>query len=286
MNDSGPAIARDADSGPSKNFGTEPPHNVPQTNEGVPNRVDDNITGDHLAKRRREQGDQTVAADESQTAQPSVVRERPARGFLGRKDSDFEQFDDLLRRKISRRRLDRMEELTTRRALQQQQHRPNPPLDLFRHRDRTFEVCEERTNREQALYNFHGKPIYPPGKKDVDPMTTKDEILREYWELTCVPKEVCKTAISGQIVLREFKAGKHTELRNIDLYIRCACRAGLDAPVIRGIADHCSDEDIRRAAFSAAYGGHEDVIDLLADEYHVPVTMALMTAQLNLPIMT
>ena len=64
MNDSGPAIARDADSGPSKNFGTEPPHNVPQTNEGVPNRVDDNITGDHLAKRRREQGDQTVAADE------------------------------------------------------------------------------------------------------------------------------------------------------------------------------------------------------------------------------
>ena len=35
-----------------------------------------------------------------------------------------------------------------------------------------------------------GRRVYPPGKVDVDTLKTKEEIVRAFWELTYVPREV------------------------------------------------------------------------------------------------
>ena len=42
----------------------------------------------------------------------------------------------------------------------------------------------------------------------MDTLDTKEEIVRAFWELTYVPREVYETAVGGAHVLRLVKAGK------------------------------------------------------------------------------
>ena len=110
--------------------------------------------------------------------------------------------------------------------------------------------------------------VYPPGKVDVHTLNTKEEIVRAFWELTYVPAEVYMTAVAGAHVLRSVKAGKVGEDRVVvGEYLRWACQAGLDLPVIRGLAEKCLEGDIHTAARRAAKGGHADVLDLWASEF-------------------
>ena len=54
-------------------------------------------------------------------------------------------------------------------------------------------------------------------------------------------------------------------------YLCLACRAGLDLPVIRGLAEKCEGLYIGIAAEQAAMGGHTDVLDLLAGEFDAKI---------------
>jgi hypothetical protein len=110
--------------------------------------------------------------------------------------------------------------------------------------------------------------VYPPGKVDVDTLNTKEEIVRAFWELTCVPVEVYKTAVGGAHVLRSVKAGDVGEDPVVvGSCLIWACLAGLDLPVICGLAEKCGKWDIEMAAQEAAEGGHTDALDLLASEF-------------------
>ena len=85
-----------------------------------------------------------------------------------------------------------------------------------------------------------------------------------------------QTAVGGAHVLRSVKAGKVWDERAdededrmvVFEYLWWACRAGLDLPVIRGLAEKSLEVDINLAAeLGAAQGGHTDVLDLLANEF-------------------
>ena len=102
---------------------------------------------------------------------------------------------------------------------------------------------------------------------EVDTLNTKEEIVRAFWELTYVPAWVYKIAVAGAHVLRLVKAGDVGENPGVYHYLEWACRAGLDLPVIRGLAEKCGEEDIAIAAWVSAAGGHADVLDLLASEF-------------------
>ena len=54
-------------------------------------------------------------------------------------------------------------------------------------------------------------------------------------------------------------------------YLCLACRAGLDLPVIRGLAEKCEGLYIGIAAEQAAMGGHTDVLDILAGEFDAKI---------------
>ena len=60
-------------------------------------------------------------------------------------------------------------------------------------------------------------------------------------------------------------------------YLWLACRAGLDLPVIRGLAEKCGKWDIDWAAEYAAEGGHADVLDLLAGEFGARIEVKCLT---------
>jgi len=113
-----------------------------------------------------------------------------------------------------------------------------------------------------------GRRVYPPGKVDVDTLNTKEEIVRAFWELTYVPAAVYMTAVASAHLLRLVKAGDVGDDRCVvDSYLRWACRAGLDLPVIRGLAEKCGKNAIDGAVYWAVEGGHTDVLDLLASEF-------------------
>jgi ankyrin repeat protein len=126
---------------------------------------------------------------------------------------------------------------------------------------------------------FGGRPVYPPGKVDVDSLTTKEEIVRAFWELTYVPKMVYETAVAGAHVLRSLKAGDVGEDPEVvGSYLYWACRAGLDLSVIRGLAEKCRKDGIDLlAAGRAATGGHTDVLDLLASEFGARIGVYCLT---------
>jgi len=120
--------------------------------------------------------------------------------------------------------------------------------------------------------------IYPPDKVDVDSLETKEEIVRAFWELTYVPAEVYMTAVAGAHVLRSVKAGDVGEdPKVVSLYLWWACRAGLDLPVIRGLAEKCREGGIDLAAEWAATDGHTDVLDLLASEFGARIGVYCLT---------
>ena len=100
----------------------------------------------------------------------------------------------------------------------------------------------------------------------MDTLKTKVEIARAFWALTYV------TAVLGAQVLRLVKAGDVGEDPNVvRWYLRWACRAGLDAPVIRGLAEKIpgltTGFALCNPAVDAAFGGHTDVIQLLHSMY-------------------
>jgi len=136
-------------------------------------------------------------------------------------------------------------------------------------------VEELKRKVREAHPEAGGRRVYPPGKVDVDTLETREEIVRAFWELTYVPKEVYETAVGGAHVLRLVKAGDVPEdpLYLVNYYL-WACRAGLDLSVIPGLAEKCVEmhgeaiEFIHDAAqYAAAMGGHTDVLDLLASEF-------------------
>jgi len=133
---------------------------------------------------------------------------------------------------------------------------------------REMSVEEMKRKVKWAHPFFAGRRVYPPDKVDVDSLTTKEEIARAFWELTYVPREVYETAVGGAHVLRLVKAGDVGEDPDVvGEYLEWACCAGLDLPVIRGLAEKCRERNIDLAAEQAAWGGHADVLDLLASEF-------------------
>ncbi len=126
---------------------------------------------------------------------------------------------------------------------------------------REMSVEEMKEKVRDAHPKLGGRRVYPPGKVEVDTLNTKEEIVRAFWELTYVPKMVYMTAVAGAQVLRLVKAG------DVGKDLEWACRAGLDLPVIRGLAEKCRERDIDVAAERAAAGGHADVLDLLVSEF-------------------
>jgi hypothetical protein len=132
-------------------------------------------------------------------------------------------------------------------------------------------VCEARPK-------IGGRYIYPPDKVDVNTLNTKEEIVRAFWELTYVPRMVYLTAVAGAHVLRLVKAGNVGEdPRVVGEYLLVASRAGLDLPVIRGLAEKCGKGDIDVTAWFAAMGGHTDVLDLLASEFGARIGVYYLT---------
>jgi len=130
-------------------------------------------------------------------------------------------------------------------------------------REMSVEAMKEEVLKAQPLING---PVYPPCKVNVDTLETKEAIVSAFWELTYVPREVYQTAVRSAHVLGLVEAGKVGE--NPRLGLRWACRAGLDASVIRVLAGKCGRLDTSTAAVSAASGGHTDVVDLLASEFY------------------
>ncbi len=134
---------------------------------------------------------------------------------------------------------------------------------------REMEVWEMKRKVREAHPFVGSRHVYPPDKVDVHTLNTKEEIVRAFWELTYVPMEVYMAAVAGAHVLRSVKAGKVGEGSVVvGEYLFWACRAGLDLPMIRGLAEKCREARIDFAARSgAAWGGHTDVLDLLASEF-------------------
>jgi hypothetical protein len=127
-----------------------------------------------------------------------------------------------------------------------------------------------------------GRDIYPSCKVDVDTLDTKEDIVRAFWELTYVPRVVYQTAVAGVHVLGLVEAGKVGENAYVPVvYLEWACRAGLDASVIRGLACLLAGKwgrgIINEAARQAVVGGHTDVVDLLASEFGAGIDMWCLT---------
>ena len=117
-------------------------------------------------------------------------------------------------------------------------------------REMSVEVMKRKVSDAHPMLD--DRRVYPPHKVDVDTLNTKEEIVRAFWELTYVPKGVYETAVGGAHVLRSVKAGDVGDPKVVSLYLWWACRAGLDLPVIRGLAEKCRERDIDVAAERAA----------------------------------
>ena len=123
--------------------------------------------------------------------------------------------------------------------------------------------------------------IYPRYKVDVDSLRTKEAILDAYRELTYVPVLVYQGAVNGGFTQRLIDRGAVGNVPiGAGLCLSFACFAGLDASVIRGLAEKCGNrkDDIDDAAWNAAMAGHIDVIDLLASEFGAEIDAGGLTA--------
>ena len=143
----------------------------------------------------------------------------------------------------------------------------------------SMSVEEMKERVRDAQRHIGGRLSFPPCKKSLDSLETKEAIAREYWELTCVPVGVYRTAVEGAHVLRAVKAGD-IEDDCVGIYFEWACGAGLDVGVIRRLGTptgRLGVWNIKRAVqLFAASGGHDDVIDLLASEYGARVDVACL----------
>ena len=64
-------------------------------------------------------------------------------------------------------------------------------------------------------------------------------------------------------------------------YLGWACGAGLDLPVIRGLAEKCEEWHIEDVAIAAAGGGHTDVLDVLASEFGARIGVGSLSCALH-----
>jgi hypothetical protein len=145
-------------------------------------------------------------------------------------------------------------------------------------REMSVEEMKEEVEDAHPWFGQQEGHAYPPDKVDVNTLNTKEEIVRAFWELTYVPRDVYRTAVTGAHVLRSVKAGKVGEDPEVVRWYMCwTCRAGLDLPVIRGLAEKCGEDIIGWAAVRAAMGGHTDVLDLLASEFGARITANCLT---------
>jgi hypothetical protein len=143
---------------------------------------------------------------------------------------------------------------------------------------REMTVEEMKRKVRDAHPWLYDRRVYPPGKVDVDTLETKEEIVRAFWVLTYVPGAVYMTAVCGAHVLRLVKAGDVGEDPEVvGDYLCWACGAGLDLPVIRGLAEKCREPRINNAAWFAAAGGHADVLDLLVSEFGARIGLVCLT---------
>ena len=135
--------------------------------------------------------------------------------------------------------------------------------------NREMSVGRMKDQVRRAHPVIDGRRVYPPAKVAIDSLETKEEILLAYPELTCVPDKVYMTAVAGAHVLRLVEAGDVGEDFELVIgeYLFWACRAGLELPVIRWLADRCGTDDIDNAVRGAAAGGHIDALDLLVSEF-------------------
>ena len=144
---------------------------------------------------------------------------------------------------------------------------------------------EEMRDAVRSAHKLHDDTTitYPPSKVDVDSLRTKQAILDAYRELTYVPVLVYQGAVNGGFTQRLINRGV-LDLGNdpfgAGLFLSFACFAGLDASVIRGLAEKCGNrkDDIDDAAWNAAMAGHIDVIDLLASEFGAEIDAVSLNA--------
>ena len=108
-------------------------------------------------------------------------------------------------------------------------------------REMTVEAVREEVRDAHPLIGY--RRVYPPGKVNLNTLNTKEEIVRAFSELTYVPGCVYMTAVAGAHVLRSVKARNVGEdPKVVGVYLLWASLAGLDLPVIRGLAGKCGKE--------------------------------------------
>ena len=114
--------------------------------------------------------------------------------------------------------------------------------------DKTVDVLQRKL---KAMHSHaDGTVAYPPGRPDVYTISTKLELVREYWALTLVPEQVYKAGLHGANVLRELREGGIDGIvgkNNAWMYVIWACEAGLDASLICTLAGRCEKRDLEWA---------------------------------------
>ena len=137
----------------------------------------------------------------------------------------------------------------------------------------TLEEALHRLCAQDATYASHmGRHRSPH---------TREEIMREYGCLAYVPKEVYSNTLRGAHILRMLSSAEGIEELKRDLprsneYLIAACRAGLDPWVVQKLVDECGATLVSWSAGWAAKAGHNEVIDLLIERYHVAASPDLL----------
>ena len=131
----------------------------------------------------------------------------------------------------------------------------------------SVEALKGKVREAHPRHPWFRNVLYPPSLPDVDTLRTKEDIVRYYSMLQYVPAPVYSALMGGLHVVRSLKHNKKPGKKLVGQYLCWACHAGLDLPVIRGLAEKCREFDIAVATRRAAMGGHTDVLDLLASEF-------------------
>lgn len=147
---------------------------------------------------------------------------------------------------------------------------------------------EEMRDAVRRLHKFcleeeNWSPVYPRYKVDVDSLRTKEAILDAYRELTYVPGAVYRGCVAGGFTQRMIDRGDLDvgyDSNGAGICLSYACMAGLDASVIRGLAEKCGADKI--ASFAppdwGAAAGRIDLIDLFASEFGAEIDAVSLTA--------
>ena len=144
---------------------------------------------------------------------------------------------------------------------------------------------EEMRDAVRSAHKLHDDTTitYPPSKVDVDSLRTKKAILDAYRELTYVPGAVYRGCVAGGFTQRMIDRGDLDvgyDSNGAGICLSYACMAGLDASVIRGLAEKCGADKIASFAPTdwGAAAGRIDMIDLFASEFGAEIDAVSLTA--------